>query len=99
MVVEPNPGFALQLHEFGRSGCCLETWKAWDEARLDHCFAQVIMCPCSSCVCVCGGGGASKVVLFQCSGQDRKYMRKSLVAHASGCVLADLLHSVVASCS
>jgi hypothetical protein len=26
-----------------------------------------------------------------CSGQDRKYMRKSLVAHASGCVLADLL--------
>lgn len=56
-VVQPNPGFALQLQEFGRSGCCLDTWKAWDEARLDHCFAQVIMCPCSSCVCVCGWGG------------------------------------------
>jgi hypothetical protein len=40
-VVQPNPGFALQLQEFGRSGCCLESWSGWDAARLDDSFAQV----------------------------------------------------------
>jgi hypothetical protein len=42
--VAPNRGFALQLQEFGRSGCCLERWAAaggWDAQRLDECFAQV----------------------------------------------------------
>lgn len=39
--VQPNQGFALQLQEFGRSGCCLRSWRTWDKERLDDCFAQV----------------------------------------------------------
>lgn len=39
--VQPNAGFALQLQEFGRNSCCLESWSSWSEARMDDCFAQV----------------------------------------------------------
>lgn len=54
--VAPNPGFALQLQEFARSGCCLEAWQAsggWDAQRLDDCFAQVRPSACGP-----GGWGA-----------------------------------------
>lgn len=39
--VQPNAGFALQLQEWGRQGCCLDSWTSWDQARMDDCFAQV----------------------------------------------------------
>lgn len=40
-AVQPNPGFVLQLQEWGRAGCCLDSWQAWSKDRMDDCFAQV----------------------------------------------------------
>lgn len=40
-VVQPNPGFVLQLQDWGRASCCLDSWQAWSKDRLDDCFAQV----------------------------------------------------------
>lgn len=39
-VVEPNPGFMLQLQDFGRSNCALEEWAGWGEEQLRRSFRR-----------------------------------------------------------
>jgi hypothetical protein len=39
-VVEPNPGFMLQLQDFGRSDCALEAWGGWGEEQLRRSFRR-----------------------------------------------------------
>jgi len=39
-VVEPNPGFALQLQEFEQNGCKLDDWAGWGEESLERAFRR-----------------------------------------------------------
>lgn len=39
-VVDPNEGFDLQLREFERMNCDLNSWKGWDKQRLERCFRR-----------------------------------------------------------
>jgi hypothetical protein len=39
-VVEPNPGFALQLQEFERKGCKLDDWSGWGQESLERAFRR-----------------------------------------------------------
>jgi len=39
-VVEPNPGFALQLQDWEQSACELTRWTGWGQEKLERCFRR-----------------------------------------------------------
>ena len=79
----------------------------WDHGSKGSDCLLIIAKPCKGSDCLpaqlkchlcmqqaCMGRFGLWLRVCSCSGQDRKYMWKSLVAHASGCVLADLLQQL-----